>query len=91
MLLVNRSNVTGLVDRMEQAGWVERVPDPEDRRVKRIQMTKPGREILAKAERKYYQRMREVMGVLSREESRQLCAMLERVRERLRGGDGSTG
>src|SRR5438034_11481124 len=31
-----RSNVTGLVDRLEEAGLVERRVDPEDRRIKTL-------------------------------------------------------
>jgi DNA-binding MarR family transcriptional regulator len=86
MLLVNRSNVTGLVDRMEQAGWVERTADAEDRRVKRVRMTPAGREVLVRAQKAYFARIEEVMGVLPTEAHARLCRMLERVRERLGGG-----
>src|SRR6187549_2565972 len=43
VLVVDRSNVTGLIDRMEKAGWVRRADDPEDRRVYRIMLTPAGR------------------------------------------------
>lgn len=36
------SNVTGLVDRLEERGLIERRGDPEDRRVKLIALTKTG-------------------------------------------------
>src|ERR1700733_12885678 len=36
------SNVTGLVDRLEQRGLIERRGDPGDRRVKLIALTKAG-------------------------------------------------
>jgi MarR family transcriptional regulator, organic hydroperoxide resistance regulator len=36
------SNVTGLVDRLEQRGLIERRGDPKDRRVKLIALTKEG-------------------------------------------------
>jgi MarR family transcriptional regulator, organic hydroperoxide resistance regulator len=36
------SNVTGLVDRLEQRGLIERRIDPKDRRVKLIALTKEG-------------------------------------------------
>jgi len=39
------SSVTGLVDRMERAGLVERRPDPTDRRAQRIGLTARGREV----------------------------------------------
>ena len=43
LLVVDRSNVTGLLDRMEKAGWVRRADDPRDRRVYRIGLTAAGR------------------------------------------------
>lgn len=44
-LVVDRSNVTGLVDRMERAGWVRRTDDPQDRRVYRVVLTAGGRKL----------------------------------------------
>lgn len=44
-LVVDRSNVTGLVDRMEAAGWVRRTDHPEDRRVYRVMLTPAGRKL----------------------------------------------
>jgi DNA-binding MarR family transcriptional regulator len=41
--------VVGLIDRVEAAGWVERRPDPDDRRVNRLYLTEAGRGLLAKA------------------------------------------
>ena len=38
----NDSNVTGLVDRLEQRGLIERRGDPKDRRVKLIGLTSAG-------------------------------------------------
>ncbi len=46
-LLVTKGNVCGLIDRAEAAGWVERRPDPEDRRANRLYMTERGRQRLA--------------------------------------------
>ncbi len=45
ILLVDRSNVTGLIDRMEQAGWVRRSPVPGDRRAYRLLLTPAGRRL----------------------------------------------
>jgi DNA-binding MarR family transcriptional regulator len=86
MLLVNRSNVTGLVDRMEQAGRVERTADPTDRRVNLVRLTAAGREVLERASKAYFARVEEIMGALPTEAHARLCRMLERVREGLRGG-----
>lgn len=48
MLVVDRSNVTGLVDRMEKAGWLRRADDPADRRVYRVELTTAGRRLWEK-------------------------------------------
>ncbi|MGW1726579.1 MarR family winged helix-turn-helix transcriptional regulator [Streptomyces sp. NPDC002306] len=37
------SNLTGMVDRLQSRGLVGRVPDPADRRIKRIAATETGR------------------------------------------------
>ncbi len=39
----DKTNVTGLVDRVERMGLVDRVPDRDDRRVTRLELTKKGR------------------------------------------------
>src|ERR1700682_2775188 len=39
------SNITGLIDRLESRGLVERRPDPDDRRVKGLVVTPAGIEI----------------------------------------------
>jgi len=80
MLLVNRSNVTGLVDRMEQAGWVERLDDPADRRVKRIRLTAAGRKLLDRVDAVYIRKVEAVIRPLSAREQSELCRLLEKVR-----------
>ncbi len=42
ILACDRSNVTGLVNRLEERGLVERAPDPHDRRMKRLRLTPAG-------------------------------------------------
>ncbi len=41
-LACDASNVTGLADRLEKRGVVQRVPAPSDRRVKHLQLTTEG-------------------------------------------------
>jgi DNA-binding MarR family transcriptional regulator len=45
-LLTHRSNVTGLVDRLEKRGLVERNATPQDRRVFRVLLTSAGEKLL---------------------------------------------
>jgi DNA-binding MarR family transcriptional regulator len=84
MLVVNRSNVTGLVDRMERDGLVTRAGDPADRRVNRVRMTPAGARLLGKAEQAYAARTREVVACLTPANLATLCRLLESVRTALR-------
>src|SRR3546814_17448568 len=42
LLEVGKVTIGGLVDRLESSGHVERRPDPEDRRAKRVYITEQG-------------------------------------------------
>lgn len=46
MVDVSLSNATGLVDRMEERGFVERVRVPDDRRVVLVRITETGRRLV---------------------------------------------
>jgi MarR family transcriptional regulator, organic hydroperoxide resistance regulator len=49
----DNSNVTGIVDRLEGRGLIERQPSPGDRRVKLLVLTKEGQELRRKIVRKF--------------------------------------
>lgn len=83
MMLVNRANVTGLVDRMEKAGWVRRADDPADRRANRVLLTDPGRDLVNKVDPLYGQEMARVMGALNKIEIAEMIRSLEKIREKL--------
>jgi DNA-binding MarR family transcriptional regulator len=83
MLVVNRSNVTGLVDRMEKAGLVVRSPDPTDRRVKQVSLTARGRMVAEASEAPYFERVEQVLGTLGTDERRTLVRSLEKLRAAL--------
>jgi MarR family transcriptional regulator, transcriptional regulator for hemolysin len=44
---VGKVALGGLIDRLEEAGMVQRRPDPIDRRVKRVFLTKEGRKLVS--------------------------------------------
>lgn len=44
----DNSNVTGIVDRLEDRGLVERRPSPHDRRVKMLELTEAGAAVRAR-------------------------------------------
>jgi DNA-binding MarR family transcriptional regulator len=69
VLVVDRSNVTGLVDRMEKAGWVRRTDDPADRRVYRIMLTPAGRRLWEKIAPAYEAVVLQVVGGLTEKQA----------------------
>ncbi|GAA3072809.1 MarR family transcriptional regulator [Streptomyces glomeratus] len=72
------SNVTGIVDRLEVRGLVERRPDPADRRVKVAAATDEGRR-LAHSLRDSLDFAREPLAGLSHEEQLALRDLLRRM------------
>jgi DNA-binding MarR family transcriptional regulator len=80
MMLVNRANITALVDRMERAGLVTRTSCPSDRRSNIIILTSSGRKLLEKIEPLYAKEVKRIMAVLVEEEQKGLIGMLEKVR-----------
>ncbi|MCW5249055.1 MULTISPECIES: MarR family winged helix-turn-helix transcriptional regulator [unclassified Streptomyces] len=72
------SNVTGIVDRLEARGLVERRPDPDDRRVKVAAATEEGRHV-ARELRESLRFAREPLAGLSEEERIALRDTLRRM------------
>ena len=83
MMLVNRANVTSLVDRMEKAGYVIRTAADGDRRSNIIKLTRKGKNLLKKVEPLYAKEVRRIMSPLKDSEQKILVNMLERVRENM--------
>ena len=84
-LLVTKANVVGLIDRVSAAGWVERRPDPEDRRVNRLYLTSAGRKLACKAEPGQRALVKNIFGCLSEAELWQMHALLGRPMKRVPG------
>lgn len=63
-LIMHRSNVTGLVDRLEQRGLVARQASATDRRAWRVTLTPAGSKLLAEILPSYYGVAEEVWGGL---------------------------
>jgi DNA-binding MarR family transcriptional regulator len=47
--LLSPAAMTNRLDRLQEAGWIDRIPDPEDRRATRIRLTRTGRAMTKKA------------------------------------------
>jgi DNA-binding MarR family transcriptional regulator len=78
-LIMHRSNVTGLVDRLEKRGLVARQEEPGDRRIYRVILTRKGSRLLEEILPHYYRGAEEIWGAISASEAGKLAAMLARV------------
>jgi len=76
-----KSSLTGLVDRTAQRGFLVRVPDPDDARAVRIELTPIGRELAVRFYDETCRRIEELPGGLDARERAQLAALLARVVE----------
>ena len=83
MMLVNRANITSLVDRMEKAELVSRTAHANDRRYNIIKLTSKGKNLFAKVEPHYLKQIKEAMAPLDAGELKRLAVMLEKVRRTL--------
>jgi len=78
-LLVDRSNVTGLLDRMEKAGWVRRADHPADRRIYLVTLVPAGRALWAQANAVYLDVVAQVTVGLSAKRMDECSAVLARL------------
>lgn len=78
-LVVDRSNVTGLLDRMEKAGWVRRDDHPGDRRVYRVTLTPTGRKLRAQAHEAYLEAAAQVTRGLPAKRQQEMMAALREL------------
>jgi DNA-binding MarR family transcriptional regulator len=77
-LKCDASNITGIVDRLEARGLVERRPAPGDRRVKALLVTAEGVAVRARLVERLYQVPPAIAG-LSSAEQRTLLELLQRL------------
>jgi DNA-binding MarR family transcriptional regulator len=80
-LVVDRSNVTGLLDRMERAGWVRRTDHPEDRRVYRVVLTAPGRALWERVTPEYFAVVRQLTKALPARRLQDTIATLRQLEQ----------
>jgi DNA-binding MarR family transcriptional regulator len=79
ILELDKSSVTGLVDRAEKRGLVERVPDPDDGRAVRIRITQGGRAIVTAGATEVEAEIETVAAGLTDPQRRQLAGLLSRI------------
>ena len=79
--------ITGLIDRLEQAGFVNRLRCEKDRRVIYVALTDQGISTLADLDEPLMALHRKLLGHLSQAELKELLRLLEKAREPWSDGD----
>jgi DNA-binding MarR family transcriptional regulator len=80
LLDVSFSNATGIVDRMEERGLVERVRVPDDRRVVLVRVAEKGMQALEETEAVKQDRLQAVLSHLDQGQLTRVAAALDDVR-----------
>lgn len=75
----HNSTVTGIVDRMEAAGLVERARSDEDRRVWIIRLTAAGRKVAERARVSPWDVLRQALAELSPSDQEKLTSLMRKV------------
>src|SRR5215468_12350418 len=79
LLGLDKSSVSGLVDRAERRGLVERVPSEDDRRVVQVRLTRAGRSLATRTARRFDAEVAEILARLPADERKTLSALVSRL------------
>lgn len=79
----NPGALTRLLDKLERLGYLQRIPDPSDRRSLRLELTDAGREVRARVIACASAAAESAFADITHAEQRQLHGLLERVLKHL--------
>ncbi len=83
MMLVNRANITSLIDRMEKADLVVRTASPDDRRYNIVKLTSRGKKLFVRVDPLYVKEVKKIMACVKDIEQKRLKEILEKIRIKL--------
>jgi MarR family transcriptional regulator, 2-MHQ and catechol-resistance regulon repressor len=90
LLLVSRANITGLIDSLQEKGWVERRVDANDRRVRYARITDKAEALLDEFMPVHFRHVKALLRDLSIEEKESFSALLKKARRSMtKHGAGS--
>ncbi len=89
-LSITIGGTSKLMDRIENAGWCERSPNPNDGRSSTIQLTRPGRQLLAAARRTFDHEVGRRLGAtLSANELQRFAVTVRKLRSSIHEQEAS--
>lgn len=77
--LIKNASMTAAIDRLEERGFVERVADKQDRRVRRVQLTAQGNALIKRLYARHERDLEEVMSGVSPTERAELRRGLKTI------------
>lgn len=84
------ATLTGIIDRLENLGFVERRASKKDRRAVLVCLTEKGRRVVGEIKPLLVGANREFLAALSPEEQQQLRCLLQKLRDSRQGGAALT-
>jgi DNA-binding MarR family transcriptional regulator len=78
-VILSSGAMTNRIDRLEAMGFVERLPDPTDRRGRLVSLTEKGRELVDSAVGDHLENEERLLGALDPEERKQLAGLLRKL------------
>ena len=88
MMEVEKATAGRMIDRLVANGWVERRTQPDDRRVKRVYLTPEAERVHKRIWRVAEATVDAALADLSARESKQLMALLQRIKKTLVSAGG---
>jgi DNA-binding MarR family transcriptional regulator len=85
---VTSAAVTGIIDRLESRGFVERTRSKEDRRIVEIEITAKGRKAFHRAKEIHERLIRHLLASLDEEDSERLVAIYSTLEKAASGFEG---
>jgi len=77
-IMLSSGGMTNRLDRLEEAGWIRREPDPEDRRGVVVGLTRKGRELIDAATEARFAEARNSLPPLDANEMREMKRLLRK-------------
>jgi DNA-binding MarR family transcriptional regulator len=71
--------MTNRLDRVQARGWIERRPDPDDRRAVIVKLTRAGRALADRAIKLHFESLAAFFAPLNTQDSRQLEKLLSKL------------
>jgi DNA-binding MarR family transcriptional regulator len=79
LLQLDKSSITGLIDRAERRGLVERVPSPSDRRAVLVSLTDDGRSLVSEVAAHFESDVSQLLDLLPATDSKALSRVVSRL------------